>query len=525
MKIKNFMLMTGFSLVLGSVVFGQVKVGDNPGVISSNVVLELESQDKGALISRVVLDNASTEAPLAGPIAEGMLIYNNGGAEPNGFYYWDESKWERLANGTVGGLSSGSGAPSTSNPANPSAGDVYVNQSTGDLYTFDGTTWTNQGSTVSSLINNGDGSYTHTSGNGTTTTFKVTQSGIGNPTTAGVTGTAGSIYVDESTGDIYVHNGTSWEDQTGGVSGGTGAPTPSNPQGGDIYVDQSTGDVYTYDGTTWVSQSNETVTTLVDNGNGTYTYTSEDGTTTTLTSAPETVTTAVFDPATGILTYTNEAGTLNTMDISAMVANAETLTSISQDVPTGKITYTDENGAATVVDVAAMITANETTTTLVDNNDGSYTYSSEDGTTTTFAVTQSGIGNPTTTGVTGNAGDMYVDESTGDLYIHNGTSWEDQTGGVSGGAGAPGPSNPANPNAGDVYVDQSTGNLYTYDGSTWVNQSVEPSKMSSCRCHVTNLYGFISPTLSIWTLSIALPVFRSTQAKKTFQLGENTSPC
>ena len=131
------MLMTGFSLVLGSVVFGQVKVGDNPGVISSNVVLELESQDKGTLISRVVLDNASTEAPLAGPIAEGMLIYNNGGAEPNGFYYWDESKWERLANGTVGGLSSGAGAPSTSNPANPSAGDVYVNQSTGDLYTFD----------------------------------------------------------------------------------------------------------------------------------------------------------------------------------------------------------------------------------------------------------------------------------------------------------------------------------------------------------------------------------------------------
>lgn len=65
----------------------------------------------------------------------------------------------------------------------------------------------------------------------------------------------------------------------------------------------------------------------------------------------------------------------------------------------------------------------ETTTTMKDNNDGSYTYTNEDGDVTTFSVPQHDIGDPNTLGTAGNIGDIYVDQSTGDMYTHGGTSW------------------------------------------------------------------------------------------------------
>lgn len=85
-------------------------------------------------------------------------------------------------------------------------------------------------------------------------------SGVGAPTgTDPANPSAGDIYVDESTGDIYTYDGMNWG-KTGGAETGTGAPTgtdPANPAGGDIYVDESTGDVYTYNSTTntWENQS------------------------------------------------------------------------------------------------------------------------------------------------------------------------------------------------------------------------------------------------------------------------------
>src|SRR5690606_8150246 len=166
----------------------------------------------------------------------------------------------------------------------------------------------------------------------------------------------------------------------------------------------------------------ETTTTLVNNNDGTYTYTSEDGTVTTvdvpsdivnqfgnivndgpvtvdgntyntieeyieaIVKQNETLTSATFDTATGILTYNDEAGTSNTIDLSAMVSNFETLTSISQDAAAGTITYVDEAGTPTTLNIADIIAQHQTTTTLVNNNDGTYTYTSEDGTVTVVDV-------------------------------------------------------------------------------------------------------------------------------------------
>ena len=71
----------------------QVKIGDNPGTINPNSILELESTNKGFLPARVTLVSLDNIAPLTGTFPAGMLIYNTGGAVPAGYYFWDGSKW------------------------------------------------------------------------------------------------------------------------------------------------------------------------------------------------------------------------------------------------------------------------------------------------------------------------------------------------------------------------------------------------------------------------------------------------
>ena len=95
-------------------------------------------------------------------------------------------------------------------------------------------------------------------------------SGTGAPTpTDPADPTAGDIYVDEDTGDIYTYTGSDWVRQPEAkVSTGTGTPTsvnPADPTAGDIYVDDATGDIYTYNSTddAWGKQN---ITVNADNG-------------------------------------------------------------------------------------------------------------------------------------------------------------------------------------------------------------------------------------------------------------------
>lgn len=89
--------------------------------------------------------------------------------------------------------------------------------------------------------------------------------------------------------------------------------------------------------------------------------------------------------------------------------------------------------------------------------------------------THTGSGAPTSTNPENpNAGDIYVDESTGDVYTFDGTNWV-QANRTTSGSGAPTSTTPANPQAGDIYVDESTGDVYTFNGSTnaWENQRAD----------------------------------------------------
>ncbi len=74
----------------------QVKIGNNPGTIDANSLLELESTNKGFLPPRVALNSNSSVSPLTGTVPAGMLVYSTGGTLTDGYYYWDGAKWKMI---------------------------------------------------------------------------------------------------------------------------------------------------------------------------------------------------------------------------------------------------------------------------------------------------------------------------------------------------------------------------------------------------------------------------------------------
>lgn len=92
----------------------QLKIGNNSNTINSNSLLEMESTSKGFLPPRVALNDVNLPAPLTATIPEGMLVYSSGGAVPNGYYFWNGTKWQGIsALGTMGNLPYASVSSST----------------------------------------------------------------------------------------------------------------------------------------------------------------------------------------------------------------------------------------------------------------------------------------------------------------------------------------------------------------------------------------------------------------------------
>ncbi|GIV27545.1 MAG: hypothetical protein KatS3mg027_1359 [Bacteroidia bacterium] len=67
--------------------------------------LDVDFTNKGILIPRVALTARNSNAPIGAGIANSLLVYNTAtsGTFPNnvtpGYYYWDGTQWQRLANG------------------------------------------------------------------------------------------------------------------------------------------------------------------------------------------------------------------------------------------------------------------------------------------------------------------------------------------------------------------------------------------------------------------------------------------
>lgn len=99
-KMKKLLLITSMLFIVSLSLKAQVKIGDNPGTINANSLLELESTNKGFLPPRVALNSIASVSPLTGTVTAGMLVYSLGGTLTDGYYYWNGTEWKKLDNGT-----------------------------------------------------------------------------------------------------------------------------------------------------------------------------------------------------------------------------------------------------------------------------------------------------------------------------------------------------------------------------------------------------------------------------------------
>lgn len=157
-----------------------------------------------------------------------------------------------------------------------------------------------------------------------------------------------------------------------------------------------------------VVKGNETITSLVKNLDGSYTFTNEAGVAKridftgdlvveqlehevvlekieSLVKQSETLTTLTYNAGTHTLNYKPERGAVTSLDLKVLVNNNETLTGLTYDAALHTLNYKDEKGNATTIDLSAMVSGAETLTALTyDASLHTLMYKAEDGNTTTF---------------------------------------------------------------------------------------------------------------------------------------------
>ena len=454
---KNKLLSLAMVLLGCYAANAQVGIGTttpNPSA-QLDVTVENQQDKKGVLIPRVALQDITVMDPIVnnGALPNGLLVFNTATVGTDvvpGYYYWYDNRWYRIVNsqnvntsanviydGTdfqfidaTGNLvtidiqsmiqdletlttleyddvahtltyTDENGDPTTI-PLIDVVGDAqtlttleyddvantltYTDEN-GDLTTIPLIDLVGDAQTVTTLVNNGDGTYTYTSEDTTVTVVDIPaavadefQTIINNPAVQNIL----NQYISQNAEGNVTYNGTDFQ-----------------------FVD-ATGTLQTID-IQGMIQANETLTPLVDNMDGTYTYTDEDGTQT-IIDVPAAVAdefqTIINNPAVqnilnqyisqnaeGNVTYNgtdfqfvDDTGTLQTIDIQSIVQANETLTELNYDAATNELTYIDENGDPTTIPLVDMVGGAQTITTLADNGDGTYTYTSEDNTQTIIDV-------------------------------------------------------------------------------------------------------------------------------------------
>ncbi|UGU16846.1 hypothetical protein LS482_02995 [Sinomicrobium kalidii] len=405
---KRFLLLFFSFCVYG--LYAQVGIGTP--MPDNSAQLDVVAGDKGILIPRVALSSSTDNQTIASGNVNSLLVFNTAtqGDITPGYYYWYDNRWRRIV--SSGDVVDGN-IPDKVMVFNPVTSEINYIDENGDMQVIGFEEIVQAYETVSTLVNNGNGTYTYTDEEGVTTTIDI-PADILNDIAAG--------------GDVFNEIFRLIQEYGGNV----------NYDGYEFtYIDEN-GNVQLINFGDIV-RANETLTILTDNGNGTVTYTDEEGVETVIdlsaiVDSYETLTSLV-DNGNGTITYTDEEG--NTTDFDAnttsYVANGD-----------GSYTFTNANGDSMTVDVAGdvvenirnqgdiyneilnTITANSDA--LVDNGDGTFTHTAADGTVVTFdantiTVTDNGDGTYTITNADSTAmtvdviGDVVTDiQNQGDVY-------------------------------------------------------------------------------------------------------------
>ena len=185
-----------------------------------------------------------------------------------------------------------------------------------------------------------------------------------------------------------------------------------------------------------VIQNFETLTTIIDNGDGSFSYTDEDGNTTVIDlSNYETLTYLALNTDGKTLEYTDEDGVITSIDLETIIRNYETVTTIVNNGD-GTYTFTNETGDTVIVDVIGDVVTNiqnhgdiyteimnligSNSDIFLDNGDGTFTHTTVDGQTVIFdANTTTMVNNGDGTYVFTNAnGDTITVDVIGDVVTN-----------------------------------------------------------------------------------------------------------
>lgn len=310
---KSATLLGGFFLSLFfPLSYTMAQVGINTTLPNPSSMLDVVSSDSGVLITRVSLTDVFDQTTIINGNVQSLLVYNI--ASQNdvtpGYYYWNDGRWQRLT----------------------------TRDEVEELIS-------NNTSLASSLVDNGDGTFTHTSGGGTVTTFDANTTAV--------------------------------------VDNNDGTYTVNSANGSSVVIDAT-----------------ETLTTLVANVNGTLTYTDEEN-------IPQLITTTVLSQNTQIADETIDIDGDGTADsgvtlqdvidtINTIVTANETITSLSIDA--GTLVYTNENGSNGDV---PLISADAQNTLSIGS----------DGALFTAAMSSPWFGTDNDASATLNDEDMYVQSS------------------------------------------------------------------------------------------------------------------
>src|SRR5690554_6091498 len=297
---------------------------------------------------------------------------------------------------------------------------VYTN-SKGETQEIDLGTLVAGNETVTTLIDNNDGTYTYTSENGTVTVIDIPASILNNfeeivksgPVTVdGNTFTTIEEYIEYIANTSIMINDDDMITVTGDgtatdpyvVSIEAGAPDS-------MLITNAAGDLE------WATiesivQGNETITTLVDNNDGTYTYTSEDGTVTEIdipasvvenfesivNSGPVNINGNDYTTIEEYITYlANSSISLNGSDFITVTGSgtaADPYVVAIEGGDANSMLITNDDGDVEWATIESIVKDNETVTTLVDNGDGTITYTNENGDVVTVDLAEGPQGPP-----------------------------------------------------------------------------------------------------------------------------------
>src|SRR5690606_22914562 len=421
--------MTFIAALLGVTHFANAQVGIGTATPADAAQLEISAINKGILIPRVELRNTTTFGPVTGTEVESLLVYNTetiADVTP-GFYYWVKESaatphWERIVNQTqldeaianitdvqadlakvIALLKVAFPANNLVNPAitgdTHGGGMVFIPGATPTIeyVYFDGTDYVTKDITAD-IIDLITGNETKTKlVTINNVQYYVSESYTG--TAAPTTGTEPGVYKIDVVGGIINNFEEFVTNNPVTIDGNTYTTveeyiqyiSENAMQDGvtKIVIDATTNQAsfQRWDKTTntWVNvdnsafetivTDNETVTTMTENADGTYTYKNEAGADVVI-DIPASVIQELGDIIEGTTTFNNSTATTLVEYIQNMIDNTDLPAgTVTAEIVSGNIVFSiiDANGVANVVPSTAfnnIVKANETETEINKNTTG-----------------------------------------------------------------------------------------------------------------------------------------------------------